>query len=470
MKLKLSEFFVYLVQKKSFYGLLASSLERVARPGLGTLAVGLQDGRVILYYDPVFIEQIPFKAALFALEHEMLHLVLDHIPRYFELLALCPTEQQRNKAAAVYNIAMDCAINTLLRKHEGFDAVVDFLKERSKAANPDAVENPMNGMCLPEKWEMPLDQSFEFYQWSLMAQRGLKDLNEVKTGSDHSMWTPVKSGDDTGTGHAQKSTKNANMPPFLGAATEGMSPEELSIQANRCREQLKQALRTAVTAVGGVDPGAIPGELVEWLNDYLAPPIIPWWDIFTSQAKMSRVSRQRRTVATPNRMLLALAEEDTYIMPTPGRVRDKAWRVFVYVDTSGSMSNESLVIVKSELQHMLAVDENMEIRYMQGDCITHADVLLHHGDTIPGEITGRGGTDFDAYFKYMKRYVQDADKAPDIVIVYTDGYATAVSQEHQFSPEIPVLWLVTPTHSSDFNEGYGSVIVCETAHNKRYTN
>jgi predicted metal-dependent peptidase len=123
MKLKLSEFFIYLIQKKSFYGRLASSLERVARPGMGTLAVGIREGRAVLFYDPEFVVDLPLKSALFALEHEMLHLMLDHIPRYLELLALCPTALDRAKAAKVFNIAMDCAINTMLRKHEGFDEI-----------------------------------------------------------------------------------------------------------------------------------------------------------------------------------------------------------------------------------------------------------------------------------------------------------------------------------------------------------
>lgn len=467
MKLKLSEFFIYLVQKKGFYGLLASSLERVARPGLGTLAVGVQHGRVVLYYDPSFIEEIPFKSALFALEHEMLHLVLDHIPRYFELLAQCPTEERRAKAAAVYNIAMDCAINSLLRQHEGFDEIEQFIKDRIKTRNPDVPVNPLSGMCLPEKWQMPRDASFEFYQWTLMARNQQEDLTKVEGGSDHSMWV-------NGTESAESSPKdgsNASQNTFLdGSAAQTLSADDLTSHAVRIREQLKEALRTADKAAGSAGRDVLPGDVLEWLDTYLAAPVIPWWEVFAAQAQMSRVSKQRRTVAVPNRMLLALAEEDVQIMPIPGRIRDKAWRVFLYVDTSGSMSSESLSIVKSELQHMLAVDENMEIRYMQGDSVTHMDILLHSGDTIPTEVSGRGGTDFDAYFIHMNQYVHEEDTSPDIVIVYTDGYAPAVQREHQLPSHVPVLWLVTPSYGEHFNRGYGEIIVCDPEQNDRYKN
>jgi predicted metal-dependent peptidase len=480
MKLKLSEFFIYLIQKKSFYGRLASSLERVARPGMGTLAVGIREGRAVLFYDPEFIGALPFKSASFALEHELLHLMLDHIPRYLELLALCPTELDRAKAAKVFNIAMDCAINTMLRKHEGFDEIEQFMKDRIKAQYPDAEDSPRNGMCLPEKWDLPLEGSFEFYQWSLMRKVKVIDLSKLLGGTDHSMWTDGEKGEENpeqtcpgdGQGDGQGNDGKGDQDPkgmvFGGSTFKDMTSDELLSQAHRIREQLKQTMRSVVRSMGGIGRGTLPGGLEEWLEAYLADPIVPWWEIFSTRAKMSRTSKHRRSVAQPNRMLLALAEEDVCIIPTPGRVRDKAWRVFLYVDTSGSMSSESLEIVKSELQHMLAVDENMEIRYMQGDAATHMDVVLHSGDEIPKEVVGRGGTDFDAYFIHMSQYVKDDAKSPDIVVVYTDGYAPSVDKKNRLPQEIPVLWLVTPHHSEHFHEGYGEIIVCDPSHNDRY--
>lgn len=465
MKLKLSEFFIYLIQKKSFYGRLASSLERVAKPGMGTMAVGIREGRAVFFYDPAFVEALPFKSALFALEHEMLHLVLDHIPRYLELLAMCPTELDRVKAACVYNIAMDCSINTMMRKHEGFEEIEQFMINRIKVNHPDAPEDARNGMCLPEKFELPLEGSFEFYQWSMMRKVKVIDLSKLLGGTDHSMWTKG-GGEDEDKGAAGSGDGQGMI--FGGSTFKDMSSDELLSQAHRIREQLKQTMRSVARSLGGVGRGTLPGDLSEWLEAYLAEPVIPWWDVFATRAKMSRTAKQRRSVAMPNRMLLALAEEDVCIIPTPGRVRDRAWRVFLYVDTSGSMSTESLEIVKNELQHMLAVDDNMEIRYMQGDSVTHMDVLLHSGDEIPKEAVGRGGTDFDAYFIHMQQYVKEDDKAPDIVVVYTDGYAPAVDIKNRLPTEIPVVWLVTPNHSAHFAEGYGEIIVCDPSHNDRY--
>ncbi len=499
MKLKLSEFFVSLILKKSFYGRLAAGLQRVARPGLGTMAVGVRDGRATFYYDPEFISRIPFKSAMFALEHEMLHLMLDHIPRYLELLAICPTDLERQKAAAVYNIAMDAAINGMLRNHEGFDEIQQFCLDEIKLKYPDmteeAINDPRNGMVLPEKFDLPPDGHFELYQWMLMQKVEIKEIAIRLVGATtHSLWVDSESegkgksekSDGKGKGQGEGQSENAGDQQqqgggggggthagardmiFDGSTFADMSPEELLSQAHRVREGTKQLLREIVRSMGGIGRGTLPAGVEEWLESFLADPVVPWWEVFTTRAKMSRNSKYKRSAQTPNRALLAMSEEDPRIIASPGRIRDKAWRIFFYVDTSGSMGTDALEIAKSELKHMLDVDDNMEIRYMQGDAVTHMDVVLHTGDDIPGQMVGRGGTDFDAYFIHMGQYVHDDSKAPDLVVVYTDGYAPAVDVKNRLPPEIPVVWLVTPHHSSHALEGYGEIIVCDPSHNERY--
>lgn len=507
MHLKLSEFLVFLMTKKNFYGRLISSLQRVIRPGLGTLAVGIRDGRAVIYFDPPFLEGLSLNAGLFAVEHEMLHLVLDHIPRYLELLAVQPDNEARVRAAAVYNIAMDCAINTMLRNHEGFAEAEAYLvskaqemydaekkrREDAAAAGEEVAELPpfdpqKAGMCLPEKYDLPLEGSFESYQYQLMQKVKVNKITINFSGNTHSFWTQGESDDDgdgqgkgegkgkgkaqgqgqPGSGQGQSGGSGDNNLKFPNVGN--MTPEEMLSEAHRLREQLKETLRSVVRSCGNIGRGLLPGNIEEWLEEYLKPPIVPWWEVFTTYARMSRAAKQKRSVQQPNRMLLALSEEDDTIIPFPGRTRDQAWSIFVMVDTSGSMSTESLEILKSELHHMLAVDEGMRIRYMQGDSAVHFDVELNHGDEIPGQMVGRGGTDFDAYFIHMKQYMNDPGKAPDLVVVYTDGYAPPVDPENRLPLDIPVLWLVTPQHSSAFAEGYGTVIVCDPEHNARRKN
>lgn len=494
MNLNLEEFFIYLITKKAFYGRLASSLERRAKRGMGTFAVGIRDGRAAFFYDPKFLEDMTLSAGLFALEHEMLHLVLDHIPRYLELLAMQPTDEARHKAAAVYNIAMDCAINTMLRNHEGFNDIQTHLKanarkqydamckeaeEAAKAKGetfePPPFDDSKVSMCLPEDFDLPMEGSFESYQYLLMQKVKLNKITINFTGNTHEFWTK---GDQDGKGKGQKGQKPGQGQGEGDGSGGGtfqidvsslgdMSAEDMMQAAHQIRESIKETLRQTVRSIGSMSRGTLPGNLEEWLEEYLAPPIVPWWEIFATRARMSRASKIKRTVQTPNRALLALAEEDEQIIPCPGRMRDRSWRVFLMVDTSGSMSTESLEIVKSELFHMLQADESMEIRYIQGDSAVHFDELLKTGDDIPQHMAGRGGTDFDAYFIHMKQYLDDSAKSPDLVVVYTDGYAPPVAPDNRLPMDIPVIWLVTPQYSAEFTDGYGEIIVCDPEHNER---
>lgn len=471
MKLKISEFFVYLLQKKNFYGRLAASLHRVAKPGLGTMAVGVHKGRVSLYYDPEFVAKIGMGAAMFVLEHEMLHLTLDHIPRYLELLSHYPDERDKVRTRAVANIAMDCAINSLLRGHKYFKDAEEFTKQLSVdhmkdvetmlpsdmpdemkkqvreaiEKNADAIKDK-GGMCLPEKYDLPDKLSYESYHYQLFNRVNIIDIaiGCGGHGSSHHLWE--------------------------GDMEENASSDALVGEANRLREQLKQHLRAAVKASGGIGRGLLPAGIEEFLQQYLADPIVPWWEVFVTRAKTSKTAKIKRSVIVPNRSLMALSEEDEAVIPAPGRVRDKSWRIIMMRDTSGSMSTESLEIALSEMQHMLNADEGMELRMLDGDADVHRDVLLKPGDEIPTSVLGRGGTDFDAYFKYMNEKYANSDWRPDLVVVYTDGYAPAVAEENRLPGDIPVIWLVTPQHNRASLEGYGEIIVCDPDHNELYGN
>lgn len=462
-KLTLSEYFMYLLSKKSFYARLALGLQRVMKPGLGTMAVAIHKGRIVMYVDPAFMENLPLEAGGFVLEHEMLHLVLDHIPRYLELLANQLTEADKQRAHKVANIAMDAAINTMLRRNEGFNAIQEHLKKEAKNKYDDMVHernqeaqknnepapviDPFDdskvSMVLPELYDLPQDGFFEMYQHILMQR--IKDQ-----GGDGGM-------DFHGGNHDHWATGDG----------ERLSPDQLRGLASSLREQAKQVLRSAVKSMGKNARGLLPGDLGEILQEYLAEPVIPWWEVFSTRAKTSRNAKRTRTCSRPNRALLALSEEDDRIIPNPGRAQDKTWRVFLMVDTSGSMSTESLEIARNELMHMLNADNEMEIRYMQGDCQVHSDVLLKTGDEIPDDMPGRGGTDFNAYFEHMAKYVGDSEKAPDLVVVYTDGFAPPVSPDNRLPDDIPVIWLVTPEYDKSFTQGYGEILVCDPGHNER---
>lgn len=462
MKVSLSEFFLYLLTQKNFYGRIANSMQRVEEKGRKTMGVGIRNGRVILFYDPEFVARISMGFGVFTIEHEIMHIVLDHIPRFLEMLAsIGNNADERVKAEAVYNIAMDCADNDLLRKAEFFDkSEVEFRAMQVNDLDPEvrAQMTPERlakmGLVLPEKYDLPVGKSYDFYQQELMKRvkflpPGVLDdilrdwLHQL--GGSHVRWI-----DESPNGEQRE-----------------LLPEEAQGLAHQLRTQLKSLLKTAVKEQQK-SRGTIPANIEEWLEEYLDDPIVPWWDILTTRIKSTKRSKPDRGISRPNRMLTAMSEEDGSILPALGIVRDPMYRVFFYVDTSGSMDSESLAIARGELSNMLKSDEDLEVRYMQGDCHTNFDEVFRSGQALPKEIYGRGGTDFNEYFRYMGQYLNNDDKAPDLVVVYTDGYAPGVYPENQFPSDVPVIWLVTKQHAANSIGGYGEIIVCDPDQNEMW--
>ena len=468
MNLTLSQFLTYLLSEKNFYAMAANRLKRVFVPGLGTAAVGVQGGRMVLMVDPDFVSKVSMAFGVFVMEHELGHVVWDHIARYLELLSMLPAEGDvRDCAEATYQIAMDCANNALLRNDKHFPAAQagmrDLLEARLRKAKeegrvpPEEQLDPKDGLVLPEIYNLPAEGSFESYMHLLLERK--EDFRRVLTlqlGGFHIYWIDADS--DGEAGNKEGGDKS-------GKKLRTITHEELQGLAQQIRTQTKQVLRGAVEECRKAR-GVIPAECTEWLGEFLADPIIPWWDVLTTRVQATKRVRFDRGISRPDRPLMAMAEEDTSIIPAIGLERDPRYRIFFYTDTSGSMHTDSLKIAASEMTHLLRSDEDMEIRVMQGDAETHFDQLFHSGDEIPSEVIGRGGTDFNAYFEYMAQYIRDDDTCPDLVIVYTDGYAPDIAPEYRLPPEIPVIWLVTP--HSRLPENYGEVIVCDPSQNELY--
>ncbi len=183
MNLTLSQFFTHLLSTKNFYAMVANRLKRVMVPGLRTMCVGVRGGRLVLFADPNFVENVSLAFGVWAIEHELGHVIWDHIPRYLELLAQLPAEGPiRDKADAIYRIAMDSADNTLLRHDKFFPAAQEGMRQMAAThlqelkdagvIKADVKLDPNAGLILPEHYGMPEEGSFEFYMYELLDKKG----------------------------------------------------------------------------------------------------------------------------------------------------------------------------------------------------------------------------------------------------------------------------------------------------------
>lgn len=126
-------------------------------------------------------------------------------------------------------------------------------------------------------------------------------------------------------------------------------------------------------------------------------------------------------------------------------------RVHVCVDTSGSVTDDAVTALVSEVQAILGAYAHMRCDLYYADTELHGPYELTR-DSVPPEPIGGGGTDFRPFFAWLDSKA-DAN-AITVAIYLTDGYGDFPER----APSMPTLWVVTPggRDASDFP--FGDVI------------
>ncbi len=112
-------------------------------------------------------------------------------------------------------------------------------------------------------------------------------------------------------------------------------------------------------------------------------------------------------------------------------------KVYVAVDTSGSIDDRLLKMFLSEVRGILNSYPHLECELYYADADVYGAYELNPDSTIP-EPQGGGGTSFVPFFHKIN---DSWDGMTTTVCVYlTDGYGTFPD----IPPELPILWVVTP--------------------------
>lgn len=494
MEISLSEAFSYLMsaKKRDFCARTVSALVRVRAPGIGTMAVGIsRDGRLCLFYDPEFIKTLTLGKLVLICWHEVLHLALNHIPRYLNLLVGCSTEEDKARLRVCMNYAADFAVNELIRMERGFDQSED-------ARWLYGCEQDPRGGLLPDKMGFPRKLSFEEYMAHLNQnmKHTSQEIEKGLTLETFSIPMPQGDGDDQtdgqgqgqgegedqegqggggqgeedqkgqdGDGQGQGSGQGQGQTPSQGAPgpakgtpehildqyfkgrtggshrfwegeTNHRTAEELQGLADRMHQDAKQLLTKSVRE-HIKSRGTIPAGLKEVIELFLAPPKIPWPKVLRSLCTRTQQSKPKRGLARPNRRLHGMGG----ILPFPGRTQDNKFTIYFALDTSGSMSAKDLEMGLTEIMNIVRTEPDVSLCVMYCDAHLHLAYDVEHVSDIDLSVVGRGGTDFNPPFLKVREALR-GDKPPDILIYATDGYAPEPEPENRVP--IPVVWLLTP--------------------------
>lgn len=165
IQLSIEEAIAYLCRPDvgNFYAYAVNTLERVYTKAIPTFCVGPMGSRYVMMINPDFAEKQPFDRLTMIIEHELLHILLRHPTRGYDLWHLCETDEDRRYFFLAKPIAVDAAVNELVRQKHSDDVMVP-------KNVPKELEEYLFPAVLAERYELPRDQSFDVYLGLLMQK------------------------------------------------------------------------------------------------------------------------------------------------------------------------------------------------------------------------------------------------------------------------------------------------------------
>ncbi|PZV07123.1 MAG: hypothetical protein DCF22_22580 [Leptolyngbya sp.] len=112
-------------------------------------------------------------------------------------------------------------------------------------------------------------------------------------------------------------------------------------------------------------------------------------------------------------------------------------RVYVAIDTSGSIGDQELRLFTSELSGILRSYPHLECELYYADAAVYGPYELQVDSVLPRAVGG-GGTSFVPFFETVQH--RHDSYQTELCVYLTDGYGTFP----QDAPRLPVLWVVTP--------------------------
>lgn len=172
MEATLSNLLCYLVSGRgnNFYARILTALELRETRAVPAMAVTVKDRKFILFHNPDWFKEAPYDKVLAVIEHEVCHLIWEHVPRSIEMIVAATTPERKQEVNSALPFACDMAVNTILEKTNVF-----MYKHRKEFVLPDCPENGFN---------FPKGKAMEWYAEAIIRQMRKQpkmyvDLNQI---------------------------------------------------------------------------------------------------------------------------------------------------------------------------------------------------------------------------------------------------------------------------------------------------
>lgn len=226
-------------EDRLFYGsiLLKTIIEQSTK--VPTMGVCIKNSELYLYYNPAFVEPLTMLELIAVLEHEVLHIIYEHM------------NVNKEVERTVHNIACDIAINQM-------------------------IQNLPKGCLFPEQFNMPKDKNSTWYYNELMK----KTQKQPKGGLGKN-----------GQGEQDKD----------GTGNDGGTIDDHS-QWAKMSESDKEVVRQTIESTIK-DQGTVPSKIEEQIKKLLKRPTIPWHMVLRHYLRSSVRAFTKASWKRPNRKM-----------------------------------------------------------------------------------------------------------------------------------------------------------------------
>ena len=349
---------VGLLLKHPFFGNIATRLTLVnADEWCPTAAV---DGRR-MYYNSRFVVKHTVPQLQFLFAHEVLHCIYDHLGR------------RGDRDAQLANCAQDYVVND--------DLVQQNIGEMIK---PCLWDPKYRGMSWEEVYDLLYDEVDKVTLEQLVEQM-LDEHLDGDAGAD---------GDSGGDEDDKK---------------QGSKPALSDSEREQIKQEIKEAMLTAAQTSGA---GNLPAG-VKRLIDTMTEPKLNWRELIAQE--IEACFKNDYSFTRPNKRG---AHMDAIL---PGMIPGQKIDVCVFNDCSGSMTDDMLRDIHSEVKGIMQSFEDFELHLgtFDTDVYNFQTFTTENIDDIDEyEMKGGGGTDFESVYNFLK----ERDVLPKKLIIFTDGY------------------------------------------------
>jgi len=411
---------VSLMWTEPFFSDVIRSLTKMETTDIPTAGVLQQGSELKFWWNRGFVAACRDIEVKGLLKHEAYHLVLLH------------TTSRRYDPHWVWNIATDLAINSLIPEEELPVGGLIPGKELAPLSPEEMAKCEPDALARREKLSkliasFPKNESGEWYFGKLMDDETIKEMEQERQENEQAfkeMIEKILNGD--GDNH-----------DGWGNDGEGVSEEDRQLAEGKIRQAISEAVKRADTKNSW---GTVPSHMREQIR-LMVSGEIPWQSILRQFVGQTFVADRRETVTRLSRKLPYQLPGSTYAYRP---------KINVYVDQSGSVSDEWLELLFAELAS-LASKTDIFVYHFDTEVDEASRTAWKKGTRIMPHRTRCGGTDFESPTKHA---LTGKGKDCDAYIIMTDGCAPKPASSKKRRA-----WVIVPDQKLYFEKDSKDVLI-----------